>query len=405
MKKKYLTYAGIVSALILAGMFIAICLNAFHSPYIPPGITMDPITDMSIDDNNMLGLTGMTTLPGETLLFVKIAGDPGTLSQGNATEIPPVVCNPYITAAAGRDKPWKGFCDISRLPPGDYTLSLMTFNMTDDFSIVYSDPLATQHFTLVDSYAGTGIRKKTRAVQLFIRINPDGQELAVNGMISGITNLTPGTPLVWSIHAVMNGTGSSTPESENTTLVIPGTSGINRWSVQPGTGATKPGRYQIRIAADQSGDAATAVAEFDVPSLSSAGQIPNGTPQVQPEVITIDALPDIRTNGKYTISGTTTIPAGEQLRFLVQPSSVTTDFNFTVDPQENRQLPHLGMVGGGTYVVNGSGGTNLWSCNFDTYGLDPGRYEVNVSKNTVDPVTMSPLPGTLFVAKPFTLGG
>jgi hypothetical protein len=412
MKKKYLTYAGIVSAVILAGMFIAIILSSFPTPYLPPGITFDPITDTSIDDNNMMNLTGMTTLPGDTLLFLKINADPRSLSQGNATETPQVFCNPYITAAAGKNKPWKGFCDISRLPPADYTLSLMTFTVTDNLTIIYSDPIATQHFTLMDQSAGTGtIRKKTRVAPSFIRINPADQEPAAEpGNISGITDLAPGTPLLWSIHPVTGGTGNSTPEFGGTTRVIPGTAGINRWSAGPGTGALEPATYQFTITGNPIGNATpattvSALLEFDVPPLSATPPNTTGIQQFTPEVITIDSLPDIRTNGKYTVSGTTTVPAGEQLRFLIQPASFTTDFNFTYDPQDKRQMPHLATAGGGTNVVNGRNGYNLWSFDFDTYGFDPGRYEVNISKNIIDPVTSDIVPGTLYTAKPFTMAG
>ena len=63
MKKQYLTYAGIVSALILVGMFIIIVLNAFPYQFLSPTITIDPITDMNVDENNRIILTGTTSLP------------------------------------------------------------------------------------------------------------------------------------------------------------------------------------------------------------------------------------------------------------------------------------------------------------------------------------------------------
>jgi len=409
MKKKYLTYAGIISALILVGMFITICLSQVPFPFLHPATTFDPITDASIDANNMMILTGTTDLPSEfTLLFITVTSSPPFLSQGTTTGTPEVrSLDSQVIGETGGENRWKGIVNISSLQPGEYTITLSKYTVDENFKMNASHPVATQHFTLSAENAGAGnIRKKTRIVLPFIRINPvDQQRVAENREISGITSLAPGTPLAWSMQPV-NETGNSTQEYRGTTLVFSGIEGVNRWSVLPGTDDLKPARYRFRITGGSGGDISSApplsdVSEVDVPGTLNTT---TGTSQILRKFITIDSLPQIRTNNMYVITGTTSLPAGGALLFQIHPASFVTDFNFSFDKGGN-QVVEMSGVTGMTEILNGTGGTNLWAVDVTTYSLVPAKYEVNVSNDQYGFNVSEMVYGTVFSSRIITVNG
>jgi hypothetical protein len=367
---------------------------------------------MNVDENNMMSLTGTTTLPENTQLALTVTASPRPLSQGNATGTTGVRGDAHIIAAAGGGNRWKGIIDISPLPPADYTITLVTIAFAENFTkIIESEPLVTHHFTLGDEHPGPDIiRKKTHAALPFIRIDPSDQKPATGSReITGITSLAPGTPLVWTMHAITNGTDNNTQESGGTTLVIPGTEGINRWSVLPGTDMPEPARYQFSINGNPIGNTSpagtiSASSDFEGYPVPGTLQKTTGTRQVPPGFITIDPLPEIRTNGKYVISGTTSLPAGEGLVFQIYPASFFTEYNFTFDRNKGERADFSGVTGM-VGVVNGSSGYNLWSIDFHTYNLAPGRYAVNVSNDKFDPAASAMVPGDLFGSGIFTITG
>jgi hypothetical protein len=408
MKKKYLTYIGIIAALILVSMFIAICLSQNPFPFLPPATTFDPITDASIDGNNMMILTGTTSLPSEfTLLFVTVSASPPFLSQGNTTGTPEVISHDsQVIAEPGEKNRWKGIVNISSLPPGDYTITLSKYTVDENFKMNESHPVAAQHFTLSDENASAGnIRKKTRIILPFLRINPvDQQPAEETREISGITSLAPGTPLAWSMQPVNGGTGNSTQEYQGTARVLSGIEGVNRWSVR--TGTTRPDRYQFRITGNQAADATpvSAISELDVPPVPGTSNNTTGTPQGPKDLITIDSLPDIRTNNMYIITGTTSLLAGDDLLFQIHPASFVSDFNFSFDKRGN-QVVEMSGVTGMVKIMNGGGGTNLWSVDVNTYSLIPGRYEVNVSNDRYGLNGSEMAYGTVFSSRIITVKG
>ncbi len=419
MKKKYFTYAGIIAALLLVGMFIVICISSFPFPFLPPATTIDPITDMSVDENNMMIVTGMTTLPDNTYnISLTVSPSPGSLSKGDASGMTDVRCSDTIMPGNGGRNRWKGVCDISGLQPADYLFTFSTFQLAENFTHLGIHPLAMQQFTLGDENAGPGIiRKKIPVTIPFIRINPPDQvQTAEIREISGITSLAPGTPLSWNIHTLTGETGKGTPDFEGTTRVIPGTEGIHRWSVVPGPGAMKPARYQIRITGNPAGNvspvgAVSAISAFEVHPASGTVETPSGAGQVSPEFITIDALPEIHTNGVYIMTGTTSLQPGKYLMVHVEPASFETDYNFSLDAKEtsrNRTLSGAAVfsgVAGGISVANGSNGNNLWSFRLETYHLSSGQYQLNVSTDDYDYATKGIVYGDLFSMRKFPVIG
>ncbi len=416
MKKKYLTWAGILSAAILIGMFVVISLTTFPSPFLLPAVTIDPVTAANVDDNNMMTLTGTTTLPLDSYLALRVSASAPDAAGGNAAGRTTASGSTHMIQGAGGSNRWEGFVDISQLQPADYTITLTTIAFTENFTrMVESDPLVTRHFTLGDEHKGPdSIRKKAVTKRPFIRVNPVGEtEAGSRGRITGITSLEPGTPLLWTTEGIGNGTCTGIPCPGGITGVVPGTEGVNRWSVVFDTAQMKPARYRISVTEDTGnttqkiapGEGMPAVSEFSL--VPPAPGIKNTTAPLTtpPGFVTIDALPDMRTNDKYLITGTTSLPAGEDLLVQVYPSSFRTDYDFTINPKDKSQGGSFSGATGTVRVVNGSGSENLWSFELQTYLMSPTTYEVNASNDRYDGRPPGIIPGDMFSARKFTLKG
>jgi len=417
MKKKHLTIAGIIAAILLATMFIGICLYSPKFPFLPSTTTIDPITDANVDENNMLILTGTTTLPLDTFLDINVTADPASLPQDGGTGRTTVWTNTLISPADWGGNRWKGQVDISELRPADYTVSVVTGTMGENFTLKFSDPVATARFTLGDGTSRPGnVHKKTTVMQPFIRINPVDQLTAATvPKITGTTSLAPGTPLAWSMQAVANDTGS--PQGyAGSAAVTEGIDGINRWAVLPAaTDAAGPVRYRFTITGNPSGSEPPA---GSVSATAEIGPVPEpvapvnttGTPRGT-GFITIDALPDIRADSVYILTGTTSLPPGEDLLVQVYPVSFETNYNFSLEGSEagkNRNLSGDVVFGGATgmtRILNGSAGENLWSFRLETYQISGGEYQINVSNDRYDYDAKTLVNGDLYSTRIFPLRG
>jgi hypothetical protein len=408
MKKRYLTYAGIVAAMVLVGIFIAICLSSFPFPFLPPSASIDPVTRASVDENNMLILTGTTTLPWYANMSVSITACPshgdctGGIKEWNQATI--------IPAADGGRNRWMGEFDLSQLAPGDYLITVGTYSFGENYSPIENPPLLTGHFTLGDDNAGPGaIHTRSPAVRPFIRINP--VDLAGSTLkITGITSLPSATPLAWDLYTITSASADNSVGNNGTTLVTEGTEGVNRWAVKIDN--VSSGQYKVTITGNPAGTTSpagmvSATLDFGVPpalSRNTTGITP-GSP-----FIAIDTLPDIHTEGVYIISGTTSLPSGQDLMVNVYPAAFETGtYNFSVDASiagPDTTFSDTGIfsgAAGGTEVVDGTGGENLWSFKLETYKFSPGEYVVNVSNDDFDFATMTLKYGDLFSSRTFTI--
>nr|WP_319376260.1 hypothetical protein [uncultured Methanoregula sp.] len=423
MKKKYLTWAGILSALILVGMFIVITLASIPSTFLQPQITIDPITGSSVDNNNMMILTGTTTLPIDSQITIKVSASPGTIAGVNATGKTTTTGYADIIPGAGGSNRWKGFVDISPLQPADYRITLGTVTYTENFSkVIESGPIAMQHFILGDEDAGPdSLRKKTVIKKPFIRMNAiDEPEPGSRERITGITSLQPGTPIRWTITEAGNKSVSGREAAKGITEVIPGMEGINRWSVVFNTTPLKPARYRVSITGDTGNSTREIDAEGVVSASSEFSLIPP-TPGVKnttsaignsSRFVTIDTLPDMQMNDIYLITGTTSLPAGEDLQVQVYSSAFMKDYNFTLDPKDRTQegvssgaTGAFSGAGSTVRIVKGNGSENLWSFELRTYQMEPDVYVVNVCNDRYDTQLREQVPGDVSVSEKFTLKG
>ncbi|MFH0967987.1 MAG: hypothetical protein V1862_09930 [Methanobacteriota archaeon] len=421
MKKKYLTYAGVTSAVILITMFIMVFFIKSPVLFLVPIITIDPINDGNLDDNNFLILTGKTNLPDQTHIFTYVYPFHGLLSRNDENNKTVARGDVWMTGDTDEWSFWKGTINISSLEPAEYQVTFKTVQYVDNFTrIIESEPVASFQFTLGNkNCTGNCIRKKDVKNQPYIRINHVSEETGYME-ITGITNLVPGTPLVL-IMEEKNGTATTDPTSHlGDSRVIQGTEGVNRWSFKPGTRTIRQGLYQLTVATDygesdlsnRSGKVSGS-RDFNYsnglfhPGFSDQKRTRSGTNASVN--YTIDALPDMQENEKYIISGTTNLPPGELLLFQVSPPNLMLNYNFSFNPQDKSQGGTISGIAGCIDVVNGSGTDNYWAFEMQTYSLAPGRYEVNISNPGFDPGSdpgsFQAIPETVSYTKEFTVHG
>ena len=404
MKKKSVTYAGITAAVILIGMFIGICLCSypFLLPFPSPTATLDPVTGASIDENNMLTLTGVTNLPVYANLSVRLSAVPGTSPADNVTGRLKGWDQGTITAGDNGHNTWKAEFNASGLQPADYRITVAPYTLGSNYTIIESTPLVTGQFVLGDENAGPGaIRIRPPPATEFIRVNPPA---AGSGRITGITSLAAHTPLAWTLDPVANG-------SRGYTGIVPvtgGTGGVNRWSVTP-AGTLSPGQYLFSIAGNTS-PAGTISASSGYDTASTAQNITVAVPGTG-DYISLDTLPAFRTNAVYTITGTTSLPAGDGLMMRFTPASFDSNYSFSTNAKDTADNGTLGGTAmfsgaaGSTVVVAGSDSENLWSFTLQTYKFSPGTYELNVSNDQFDPANMTMINGNLYTTRIVSITG
>jgi hypothetical protein len=411
MKKKYLTCAGIISAVILTWMFIMF----FVTPvFLFPSITINPITDNNVDANNRLILTGTTTIPDRSFIVIKVNRSSHDPPQDTVSERTRVQGYVQIIPQSNGKNLWKGIVDLSSLQPAEYTLTFVNDIPTENYTkLVESEAIATRRFTLGDEKSGmVSIRKKTIVKKPFIRINtPEVNASAGNWEITGITSFEPGTFLIWITNEITTGMEKRPVGPSGVTRVTRGIEGINRWSFMINTSNFQPARYRVTVTGKAPGqvvagsltDEISGSAEFTpaIPVIADHSDPGHGSSGF----ITIDSLPDMRSNDVYLITGTTSLHAGEPLSFGVLPYSSGRELDFFIDPMDKSQTSKNPFSGknGMVEVAEGSGITNLWALTLETYMMEPGMYEIRIDNNAFDFTTRRIIPGGLNSSRIFTI--
>ena len=111
MKKKYPTWAGILSAGILVILFLYILATGSFTIF--PTAAIDPITDHAAGD--LVVITGTTNYPAGTRLeldIVAVSPQSGERTRVGATDA-------YIVRGTGMSNIWSGALDTSRISPGE----------------------------------------------------------------------------------------------------------------------------------------------------------------------------------------------------------------------------------------------------------------------------------------------
>lgn len=391
MKRTALLPIGIASATILVLMALWILVTGTF--YLVPTITIDPIGDEPLDEFGMLVLTGTTNLPLNSHLFINVSpayGTDGAYRTGLAS----------VAFGTGGRNSWRAVVNASALPPGRYMARVSDIALTEGGSPIMPGAVtAISEISLPGQPAFVVPEKEP-----YIRINTIGQVAAGEiTEISGTTSLPPGTVAVWKVDPVPC-SGNGTPGSpditrgaamaEGSTTVTEGISGVHRWSCFLDAVGAMPGCYRIVVL----GETSEGAAEFTITSDPSQSRYQ------PPRFITIDTFPDPPRNTMVVLTGTTNLPAGEELTVVIIPD-MKSEYDFLVNPQDRSQGASFSGVIGSITAQPGSGGINLWSMDFDTYHLDPGKYSVEVSNSKTNQTTFRLEQGDVSAATGFIIGG
>jgi hypothetical protein len=405
MKKTALLLAGIISATILVVMGLGILLTG--SFYFMPSITIDPFSNEDIDGNGMLVLTGTTNLGLNTHLLVNVSAGSGQAfpaGKGYITEIASI-----LPGSGGRNS-WKAALNVSSLGPGDYTIRVSSVTFAgNNWTAVPGTVVVTSRFRLGNESAGGN-----RALPVpFIIANTIGNRAADDTIgVTGTTNLPPGIMVLWKVDSIRctgNGSVTGTPAPviallpRGNTEILSGTAGVNRWSFSFNSSGMEPGCYLVTVTGSSlAGNFPENTTENTVEFVLSG--LASETAPSPSRFITVDAIPAQPINAKVVITGTTSLPAGEE--FLVEITPLASrSYDFVVNPTDRSQGAVFAGVKGTVFVVPWSGDINLWSMDFDTYHLPPGDYSVNVSNSRVNRTTFRTEPGDVSVSGTFTVRG
>jgi len=409
MKKKYLTWAGIVSAGILMVMFAGILLSGSFSIF--SSVTIDPIPDHAVGD--LVVITGTTNRMAGTVLELNIIA----VSPANGTNPRTAVTDAFIVRGGGMSNTWSGALDTSAIPPGEYRVNAYWINET-----VRSDLLASSGFMLTGTKPVPSVSPATGDRQApYITINHPGTLRSGDILhITGTTNLPEGTELTYLIIQQSNTSVFTVdPKTKNKEVregltqtgimsVLTGTGGVNRWSFAVDSTEFIPSDYFVIVTlASISPEKIGIQWPYDTAPLYVKEPIPENTPAPVRDTtpcrsITINVFPDKWINQSFRITGTTTFPPGTELFVQIVPTEYDLNMNMGVKSPASSMSGAAGMV----IVEEGWGNTiNLWSLTLSKGHMDPGQrnYLVNVSNDRIDNQTYATIYGDTFCSKRLVL--
>ena len=239
-------------------------------------------------------------------------------------------------------------------------------------------------------------------------------------LVSGTTSLPPDTDLLYAVIQQSNtSVFTIDPKTQNETSfagltrtgitgVSPGIEGINRWSFALDTTKFIPDNYRVIVTLENTtteniGKNGT----FGTALLILRENLPDSAVSSSPGTgsglfITVDTPGTRHFGERFTITGTTNLPAGTDLMVEITPS-FTSDHTLIVDPKTGTMGGEFAGMMGGVPVVRGTGNINLWSMLIETATLKPTKYEINASTFTEDPVTRKIIFGNISGTAQFTL--
>jgi hypothetical protein len=409
MKKKYLQYAGIVSAVLLVVLFIGILSTGSFTIF--PAAAINPLPDHAAGD--LVVITGTTNYPaGSRLSLDLLARSPasGELAKVGAADA-------FIARGGGMTNTWSGALDTTGILPGEYQVN--AYGMDENAS--RSNLLATSRLRLINTSTD-----RTRFTPMlvnhtlgFIRIDRPGTiARGEKILVSGTTNLAENSRFLYTISQQSNTTIFTVDQKtgkpdlkerftrSGLITVVPGENGVSRWSFALDSTEFPPDHYEVLvIPSNTSRDGPGGEGPFGTASLVILDAGSDRLTVVEPDTgpchsIMIDTFPDLITPRNYTVTGTTSLQPGTELLFTVLP----TEFDVNV----NREGISSGTMTGarGTVVViRGTGNTNTWSVDLDLSKFPPEKYLVNISNDRVDLRTYETLYGDRYCSRKFTLTG
>jgi hypothetical protein len=413
MKKEYLTWTGIISAVILVIIFIGILLTGSFTIF--PMAAIDLIPDHAAGD--LVVITGTTNLPAGTRLGLDIF----TTAPMSGNDKPVGATDAFIVRGTGITNTWSCALNTAEIPPGEYLVKTYPMN-TVNLSYPRGDLLATSRFMLTNTTSDPTKLTRINANHQIDFITIDHPGTIYRGdkiLITGTTNLPKDTGLIYLVtqqsrksvftidpkarkQDVKEGFTRSGPIT-----ISSGENGVSQWSFAVDSTEFIPDNYEVIVTPDTIrpenigkegtfGTASLVVLEAASDRLTS--QAADDKPC---QSIMIDALPDTLTNKTRTITGTTSLQPGTELLFQVFP----TEYEIVLNTGTKDFSGSMTGASGTVKVLQGSGDTNTWSVDLDLSKLPPMKYLVNVSNDRIDPRTYATLYGDRYCSKRFVLSG
>lgn len=199
-------------------------------------------------------------------------------------------------------------------------------------------------------------------------------------VITGSTNLMAGTRMELDIIAVSPAPGTN-PRTGGTDAFIARGGGMgNTWSGALDTSAIPPGEYLVNVYWINETVRSDLLATSRM-RLTGAKPAPAGTPGTgagQATYITVNPPGTLWRGEKLLVTGTTSLPEGTGLLYLVVQQSNTSVF--AVDAKSGKQEAGGGLTRSGLItVLPGTGGVNRWSFAVDSTEFVPDQYTVIVT--------------------------
>ncbi len=256
MKKKYLTYAGIASAVILVVMFAIILLTGSFSIF--STATIDPIPDQVPGD--LIVITGTTNLMAGTMLELDIVN--ASYAPGKNSPVGRV--DAFIVRGGGMANSWSGILDTSSFPPGEYEINAYSTNDTGS----RGNLLATARLRLTNTtsnqdkiiYNLTSQGSVAGPCKVIMIDTLPGKFTNRTYTITGTTTLPTGTILLLEVFpteidvSVNMGTGGMSASgvgASDDVEVVRGTGNTNLWSTDVDLSKFPPNEYLINISNDR----------------------------------------------------------------------------------------------------------------------------------------------------------
>jgi hypothetical protein len=406
MKKRDLTYAGIVSAAILVIMFAGILMTGSFSIF--STVNINPIPDHAAGD--LVAISGTTNLLAGTRLeldIVTASPDPPGRTRVGSTDA-------FIVHGGGMSNTWSGALDTSAIPPGEYLVSAYGMNETFGRGALLATARLKLTNTTPDPDRITPMSANHKVD--FITIDRPGTiHRGEKILISGKTNLPVDTELIYaviqqsntSVFTVDPKTGKQELREGLTRTglisLLPGDNGVSRWSFAVDSTEFIPDRYEVIVTpastrTEDIGKTGTFGRESLVVLESGSDLITPPAPVAGPcQSIRIDTFPDKVGNRTYTITGTTSLQPGTELLFQVLPSQIEVSMNMGDEGMTASGAGAMGTM----EVIGGIGGVNTWSADLNLAELPSDEYIMNISNDRIDPRTYATVYGDTYCSKRF----
>lgn len=204
--------------------------------------------------------------------------------------------------------------------------------------------------------------------------------------ITGTTNHMAGTVLELEIIAVSPANGTKPLVATTDAFIVRGGGMSNTWSAALDTSAIPPGEYRVNAYWINETARSDLLATARL-RLTGTKPVPTGTPasgDLQPRQISINPPGPLWRGEHLLITGTTSLPEGTELVYLVIEES--NNALFTVDVKTGNREVREGQTRSGVIrVVPGTGGVNRWSFAVDSSEFVPSEYIIIVTLESISP--------------------